>query len=504
VEDRPLIDRNGPSDRFRTALLLAVLLPFVVLCTMNSATYRYGASDQAFYIPAVVLAMHPDYFPRDASVIRAQATLTLVDDAMARLSSATGIGLPVLSFALYAGSLLLLATAAWLIASRLYRTHWTALALLSALTLRHSISRTGTNTLEGYFHPRQLAFGLGALGVAFILRRRVSAAAVTVLLAGAIHPTTALWFGIWLTVAVAINEPRWRRGMAAAFAAAGILALWALTAGPLGGRLSLMDPEWLATLDTKDYLFPLEWPAATWLFNLAYVAIIAAIYRWRRAIGCAGDGEGGVALGALALVALFAAGLPFNAAHVALAVQLQSSRMFWMLDFLATIYIVWAVAEGPAPTGARAQLAAAGLVLLSLARGGYVKFVEFPQRPLAQLDIPDNDWGRAMAWARSTDIRSHWLADPIHAARYGMSLRVAGERDVFVEGLKDAAIGMYDRSIAIRTRDRLAAIGSFDALTADRARALAATYDIDYLLAERPFDLPLTFQSGELRIYRLR
>ena len=109
-----------------------------------------------------------------------------------------------------------------------------------------------------------------------------------------------------------------------------------------------------------------------------------------------------------------------------------------------------------------------------------------------------------MAWARLTDIRSHWLADPIHAARYGMSLRVAGERDVFVEGLKDAAIGMYDRSIAIRTRDRLAAIGSFDALTADRARALAATYDIDYLLAERPFDLPLAFQSGELRIYRLR
>jgi len=181
------------------------MLPFVVLCTMNSATYRYGASDQAFYIPAVVLAMHPDYFPRDAPVIRAQATLTLADDAMGRLSSVTGIGLPLLSFGLYAGSLLLLATAAWLVASRLYRTHWAALALLAALTLRHSISRTGTNTLEGYFHPRQLAFGLGALGVAFLLRRRISAAAVAVLLAGAIHPTTALWFGIWLAVAVAIN-----------------------------------------------------------------------------------------------------------------------------------------------------------------------------------------------------------------------------------------------------------------------------------------------------------
>ena len=63
---------------------------------------------------------------------------------------------------------------------------------------------------------------------------------------------------------------------------------------------------------------------------------------------------------------------------------------------------------------------------------------------------------------------------------------------------------MYDRAIAIRTRDRLAAIGNFDALTPDKARTLAATYDIDYLLAERPFDLPLAFQSGNLRIYRLR
>jgi len=41
-------------------------------------------------------------------------------------------------------------------------------------------------------------------------------------------------------------------------------------------------------------------------------------------------------------------------------------------------------------------------------------------------------------------------------------------------------------------------------LTPDKARTLAATYDIDYLLAERPFDLPLAFQSGNLRIYRLR
>ncbi len=45
---------------------------------------------------------------------------------------------------------------------------------------------------------------------------------------------------------------------------------------------------------------------------------------------------------------------------------------------------------------------------------------------------------------------------PGHAVQYGTSLRVAAERDVFVEGIKDAAIGMYERDVAMRTRDRLA------------------------------------------------
>ena len=471
---------------------------------MNSATYRYGASDQAFYIPAVVLAMHPDHFPKDAPLIEAQAKLMLADEALGGLAAATGLSLPTLAFACYIGALLLLATAAWLIASRLYRTPWAGIALLAALTFRHSISRTGTNTLEGYFHPRQLAFALGAIALALVLRRRLIPAAIAVLVAAALHPTTATWFAVWLATAMAVADRRWRLAVGVVAVAIGLVGVWAITAGPLAGRLAIMDAAWLATLDTKDYLFPLAWPLATWLFNMAYLPVILGIYRWRRASGLVDDMESGVVTGALALAGVFVLVLPFNAAHVALAVQLQVSRLFWMLDFLAVIYLVWAVAEGPLSVTRQPQLTAIALLCLSAARGSYVKFVEFPQRPLVQISIPDNDWGRAMAWAKTTGVGSQWLADPIHAARYGVSLRVAAERDVFVEGIKDAAIGMYDRATAIRTRDRLAALGDFSALTASRARMLASTYALDYLVAERSFDLPLAFQSGDVRIYRLR
>ena len=130
--------------------------------------------------------------------------------------------------------------------------------------------------------------------------------------------------------------------------------------------------------------------------------------------------------------------------------------------------------------------------------------VDFPDRPVAAVRIPDDDWGRAMAWARSTDARAGWLADPMHAVLYGTSVRVAGQRDVFTEAVKDSAIGMYDRAVAMRTRDRLAALGEFSTLTPERARSLASAYDLTYLVTEQPLDLPLAFQSGTLRVYRLR
>jgi hypothetical protein len=184
-------------------------------------------------------------------------------------------------------------------------------------------------------------------------------------------------------------------------------------------------------------------------------------------------------------------------------VQLQTPRVFWMLDLLATIYAVWALAEGVTGTARRAKITAAIITVASLTRGAYVMVVKFPERPVAQLGVANTDWGRAMAWARTTPPGSGWIADPMHAVKYGTSVRVAGERDVFVEGVKDAAIGMYERGVAIRTRDRLAELADFDRLTPARARSLGVHYHLDYLVTEQPLDLPLAFESGAMRVYRV-
>jgi hypothetical protein len=70
--------------------------------------------------------------------------------------------------------------------------------------------------------------------------------------------------------------------------------------------------------------------------------------------------------------------------------------------------------------------------------------------------------------------------------------------------VKDAAIGMYDRDVAIRTAERLRELRNFAGLTPEQARSLAARYDLDFLVTEQDLDLPLAFESGTVRVYRLR
>jgi hypothetical protein len=498
----------------RGLLFGVCIVPFIVLATLNSAGYRYGASDQAFYVPAILERLDPGLFPRDSALIHSQAKLTAIDEAAAGLTRATGLSLQAFFAVLYLATLGVLAWAALALGGELFATRAAAVALVFALTLRHQITKTGTNTLEGYFHPRQAAFALGVLALVWFLRRGAAWQPVAlVAAAGIIHPTTTLWFSIWLGVAAFIASPRLRPviGLGALVLAA--IGVWALVSGPLEGRLVRMDDEWRATLTTKDYLFPLEWPASAWALNLLYIPLIVIGYMRRRAAGMLRERELAVIAGCLSLVIVFGVALLLHANRVAIGIQLQPARIFWMLDLLATVYVIWMLAEGPrlratrfgeAGSSTRALIVAAVVIALTVVRGSYVAYVRFPERSMAEIDLPAGDWQRVMTWAQATDRASHWLADPFHAARYGSSLRVAGRRDVFVEEIKDSAIGMYERDVAIRTRDRLAALGGFDTLTAARARDLAARFDLDYLVADRPLELPVAFRSGQLTVYRLR
>jgi hypothetical protein len=108
-----------------------------------------------------------------------------------------------------------------------------------------------------------------------------------------------------------------------------------------------------------------------------------------------------------------------------------------------------------------------------------------------------------MRWIRQQPIDTHVLADPGHAWKYGTSVRVSAERDVLLEEVKDSAIAIYSRDVALRHAQRSADIGEFSTMTAERARALATRYGLDYFVAEADLPLPVAYRNARFTVYSL-
>lgn len=476
---------------------------FGVLATANGAGYRFGVSDQAFYIPVVLRSIDPALFPRDAALIDAQGHLMAMDEILGALASGTGVSLEGMYLAGYVLSVGLIWTAVVLIGARVHQNPWAVTALGAAVTLRHRIPETSANSLEPYFHPRMLAFGLGALAVAALLHERKWLAVVMVGLMAPVHITTALWFAVLIGVALAVLDIRMRRLATAGAAAAALLLAVAVAAGPLGGTLTTMDAIWLQAVGSKDSLFATGWPLWAWGANLGTLGLLWWMHQIRTAGGEATRADAALVWGATALVALFLVTLPLVGAGVALVAQFQIPRIFWLVDFVATVYLVAVLAGRPAAPR-RAAVVATAFLALAIGRGLFVMTVERPERALVEVRMPASPWQDAMQWIRQQPRTIHVLADPGHAWKYDTSVRVAAQRDVFLEEMKDSALAIYSRDVALRVVERTEALGDFSTLSAERARVLAGRYDLDYLVTEATLPLPLLYRNDRFRIYALQ
>jgi hypothetical protein len=475
---------------------------FIVLATANGAGYRYGVSDQAFYIPVVARALDPSLFPRDGSLIDAEGRLMVMDEILSAVVRTTGVSLEGLFFIGYLLSMALLWIGVVLIGTRVYRHAWVVAALGAAVTFRHRIPRTSANSFEPYFHPRVLAFAVGTLALAALLRRRPRAAIALVALCALAHVTTGLWFAALAGAALAARDSRWRLPIGVGVVAAAGLLMAAVVLGPLRGSLVPMDDVWLQAVASKDSLFATRWPAWAWVANLGVLAVLWWAHRSRTRHGGATPEDTALVWGATGLVALFLATLPLVATGVSLAVQFQVSRVFWLVDFVAIVYLLAAFVDARGP---RTAVAVAILLLgLSAARGAYIMLVEQPQRTLFDLRTPPSPWEDAMRWVASRPRDVHLLADPGHAWKYGTSVRVSAARDVLVEEVKDSALAIYSRDVAARLVDRVGAVGDFASLTPDRVRDLARRYDLDYLVTETDLALPVVYRNEQFRIYALK
>jgi hypothetical protein len=80
---------------------------------------------------------------------------------------------------------------------------------------------------------------------------------------------------------------------------------------------------------------------------------------------------------------------------------------------------------------------------------------------------------------------------------------VAGERDVLVEEVKDAAVALYSREVAMWVLGRLQDAQHFGTFTPEQFHALGLRYDLDYLVVDHDVALPLVYRNQQFRIYQL-
>lgn len=475
---------------------LLIALTFLVLATANSGGYRFGVSDQAFYVPAVFRHLEPGTFPRDRGLIQSQARLLVLDEIAAGTARGLGVSVESVFAAAFLVGGCVLGASLWRLAAAIGMGTWASIGFLAAMTLRHRITATGVNTFEGYFHPRILAFGLGIAALVCTLSRRPISTVAFVAAALSIHPTTGLWFAGWLAVAwMLVGQDTYGfKRMVPLWAAAVCLAAGVFVFLLLEGER--MGPSWTALLASKDYVFPTsQWSAKVWGLQTAIVVLAAGLYVVRRRTGLASDAERAALFGLMALVAAFLLSLLLSASHVALAVQLQTSRVLWPVEVMATLYLTWWLCEGSFKgtkdqahrvPSRRAPLVVGVLMVASVSRGAYIMGHEVNDRSLVRIGLARNEWTAGLLWLREhTPTDAHILADPAHAWRYGTSVRIGARRDVYFEEVKDVAMALYARDTAERALARIEALGGFEHLDAPRLEALSRRFELDYLIGER-------------------
>jgi hypothetical protein len=489
------------SHAARLGLALAL---FAAVATANSGGYRYGVSDQAFYIPAIALSADPSLFPRDRAVFEPQMRFWLGDEILGAVVRTTGVDLPILFGLLQIATLATIALGALALVRGLGGDWWAIAMTLVLLTLRHRIAKTGANSLEGYFHPRMLAFGLGLFALASVVRGRSGRAALWTTASALVHTSTAVWFAGVVLVAQLWTTRRPARALAG-LAALGVVAVGAWFVASRAA-FDPMNPTWLGVLESRDYLFSLDWPAYAWITNLATATVVIVLHRARVRSGAAVPHEAALVAGLVALVVGFVATLPPNALAVPFFVQLQANRVFWVVDAVAVAMLaLWLVDVSKRAGSRRLASVVALLALVAISRGWYVLAVE-TRRPLVQASLDDDAWRDVTRWLSTQPTNWHVLADPNHAVLFGSSIRVAAKRDTLVELGKDPAMAMYDEALARRTVERSAVLEGFDALTLERLRDLDARFELDVFLdtTSRSFPLPVLYRNQAFVVYDLR
>jgi hypothetical protein len=328
---------------------------------MLARPYKGLRHDGIFYIGQVMLHMWPDVFKNDLFFkYGSQDQFSIFSSLLERLYQLGGVPVTQVLVLVVCGLsfMLLLAWALRPIESPLER--WAGLATVAVFSHLYSANGTFAFT-EAFVTARSMAEPLALAGLVLVLRGRLVAAGVLLLLSAAAHPLMALPAVAVAWVYLSLSNRRW---------------LWALALLPLPVVLGLLgvkpfddlfvrfDAAWWKSVSVANvHVFMLNWDVSDWqiliidagVLWLAMRSLAPPLAQLARALLLASAG----------LLALSAIGADLF--HDALLTQLQLFRVLWLTHLFALAFLPamlwrrWNAFEGsrlPALSLAAAMLAA--------------------------------------------------------------------------------------------------------------------------------------------------
>lgn len=512
----PAARRRGES-RFGAGLSAALTLLAVVV-----SGYHPYAEDGGLYMAGVKWLLDPSLYPHETAFVTEHLRFSLFGHAMAWLVRLSHLGLETVFFGVYVASVWATLFAAWLLASRCFRSRTARCGAVSLLAVWLMLPVAGTSlmlmdpyvTARSISTPCSLLALAGALG--FLLpeadgkRRGLALAVVALAGAAMMHP---LMGGYALACVVVLgcvaSESEAVRWWGTAGLCTAAVAMAAVMRRLAPGESAVYRQAAL----TRHYWFLSQWRWYEWMGLVAPLAILAAIafVPQRR-----GD-EARAALARMAVVCGVTAmviALVFarvNAANYLVA-RMQPLRVFQIV-YVAMILLLgaagaeWALKRRPL----RWAVALAAL-------GGMMMFAEWQTFPdSAHLELPsarhgsaaENQWEQAFQWIRANTPKNALFAlDANYISKPGedaQCFRAMTERSVLPDYSKDGGEVSITPALAPLWAWGESAQKGLSAETDARRLQALAPLGVDWVVLDRKAATGFScgFENGVVKVCRL-
>jgi hypothetical protein len=459
--------------------------------------YHPYAEDTEIYLPGVLKILHPSLFPFNTEFFSVYAGHSLYPNLIAASIRISHLPVPWATLLWHIASIFLMLAGTWRIATALFeneRARWASMALMAAL-LTLPVAGTALYILDQYLNPRSLAAFAAIFGMAEVLHRRYTLAALWLVFGAAMQPfmaSFAIAFCVWL-----ILIDRYQPSFGGLFA---IL--------PFGITLDPPPPAYHEVALRQSFHFFLRWTWYEWIGVLGPLVLFwwSARFALRRRMK-------NMELVSRAIVP-FVLVATVAAVILSIPARFEALARLQPLRCLALTYMLLIVIGGGllGEYVLRAQVWRWLALFVPLSLGMYLaqrtmfpasNHIEWPWTK------PRNGWEQAFIWIRNNTPENAFFAlDPDHMALPGedeMGFRACAGRSMLADLVKDKGAASMFPPLATKWLEQVHDQRDWKNFSAADFKQLRQKYGVNWLVLEQPAPpgMACPYQNSAVRVCRI-